>query len=199
MLGFTGLGQAAVAAFGPNGTPPAQPASTTFIITQAADHYAAYEQAARGYFFFNAGVQGPNVAAAPQVRSSLITVQEPPWHPGSFFLPGRQGPNVRPPTTDTLITRQQPPWHPGSFFWAGQQQIGNVGPPSVGKIFLFTTQQQPWHPPSFLFSAPPPVPKQLPNQQPSINRQEQPWHPGSLFFAGTFPIDYEDVQVFVIF
>jgi hypothetical protein len=199
MLGLTGLGVAALADLGSFGAVPSQPASNTFIITQAADHYAAYERAARGFFFFNAGVQGPNVAAPPQVASILITRQEPPWHPGSSFWAGIQGPNVRPPVSDTLIIRQQQPWHPSSFLWAGRQQAGNVGPPSTGKIVLVTTQQQPWHPSSFMLSAPPPVPKQVPDQQAVIIQQQQPWHPSSLFFAGTFPMDYEDIQVLIIF
>jgi hypothetical protein len=183
MIGLTGLGQAAIAAFGPNGTVPAQPASSVFIFTSTGDHAAAYEQASRGYVFFFAGVTPGNTASPPQVKSDLILRQEQPWHPGSRFWWGVQGPNVEAPVTYELILRQEQPWHPGSFLWAGRQQAGNVAPPDAGQVVLLTTQQQPWHPPSFLFSAPPPVPKAIPFKQPAIIVQERPWHPGSLFSA----------------
>jgi hypothetical protein len=168
MIGLTGLGQAAIAAFGPNGTVPAQPASSVFIFTSTGDHAAAYEQASRGYVFFFAGVTPGNTASPPQVKSDLILRQEQPWHPGSRFWWGVQGPNVEAPVTYELILRQEQPWHPGSFLWAGRQQAGNVAPPDAGQVVLLTTQQQPWHPPSFLFSAPPPVPKAIPFKQPAI-------------------------------
>ena len=170
MLGLTGLGQSAIAAFGPNGTPPAiSEFNGTFLITPAVlgNHAADYERAARGYRFFQAGVQGPNVAPPPLVRSTIIVTQEQPNHPGPKLWPGFQ--------------------------------LGNVGPWSTGVTYLFGRQEQPWHPRSYFWVAPPPVPKQLPFEQSLMLRQEQPWHPRPFFNSGTIPFDYEDVQVLIIF
>jgi hypothetical protein len=203
MLGLTGLGQSAIAAFGPNGTPPAiSEFNGTFLITPAVlgNHAADYERAARGYRFFQAGVQGPNVAPNPQVRNVFIGRQEQPYHPGPFFQTGVQGPNVAPPplVRSTIIVTQEQPNHPGPKLWPGFQ-LGNVGPWSTGVTYLFGRQEQPWHPRSYFWVAPPPVPKQLPFEQSLMLRQEQPWHPGSFFNSGTIPFDYEDVQVLIFF
>ena len=191
MLGLGGLAQAALAALPPNGTAPPTSlrAGTIEFIRQEPPWHPLPR--------FLAGVQGPNVAAPPQVRSSLLTQQEPPWHPTGRFWIGIQGPNVRPPIVDAMWLRHEMPWHPIGKYWAGQQQAGNVGltPEIIPRVYV--VQEQPWHPRSYLWSAPPPTPRSQVKYQ-FIGTQAQPWHPSSVFFAGLFPIDYEEVQVLII-
>lgn len=144
------------------------------------------------------GIQGPNIAAPPQVRDSILLRQEMPDHPGSRFAAGVQGPNVSPPqlTQAKIANIQELPWHPDSRFWTGVQGP-NVGivPQIIPKII--TVQEWPWHPRSFLWTAPPPVPA-FRGQGNLVTRQHWPWHPSSIVFAGTPPHAYEEREFFVI-
>ncbi len=192
MLGLSGLGQSALGALPPNGTLPLSSyCPGTIVINRQ-------EQPWHPASLFFAGVRASNTAPPGAIKTNLFNVQEIPGHPRPSFNPGIQGPNVRPPVADSLITRQEMPWHPLPRMWAGLQQIGNVGltPEIVPRVFV--VQEMPWHPRPLMFSAPPPTPKSIAKYQ-FFNSQQQPWHPNSMFFAGHFPVDYEDIQVLIIF
>lgn len=170
-------------------------------------HRPQQEREARGYQWLQAGIIAAPVAALVGI-STFVRQETPPQAP-SFTQNGVQGPNVRPPVTDTVITRQEQPFHPGSFV-APPQPV--LVPPVIrvvvtaqeplldrlGKAFLQTgiqgpnvrppitdtaliRQEQPFHPSSTWQTG-----IQGPNVRPPTSdtvflQQEQPYHPGPFF------------------
>lgn len=106
-------------------------------------HRANYERELKGYqWIYNPQPTNPLVTDVPPPGFIFIR-QEAPFHPGSVFRAGVQGPNVRAPISDTLFIRQQQPDHPLPFVRQSRQGP-NVRPPISDGIFL--RQQMPDHP-----------------------------------------------------
>jgi hypothetical protein len=101
-----------------------------------------------------AGVQGPNVAAPPQVQAAPLVRQELPGHPLPATAPGIAGPNVAPPPPRIALVGQEQPGHPGPQAWSDQRHATIASPPQIEQRLV--VQEQP--PPAFAGTGSAPMP-----------------------------------------
>lgn len=143
-------------------------------------HRATQESQARGYQWFQSGVQGTAPVVRP-IAAPILVRQEAPWHPGSWVAAGVQGPNVRPPVSDRIITTQEMPRQPASTFSSGVPAAVAQQPPRTDRVL--TAQESPWHPSSFLRpSIPVSAATPLQGAQ-TVGTPQVPAQPSSWFFA----------------
>lgn len=164
--------------------PPAvtiQPGTRSFVGTQ--------EQPREGYF---AAVWpskvGPNVnvAASPQITSSVIQGAEQPREGYAQLRRGVRDPDVRAPVTDRLIQGQEQPGPAYTVFAAAAPTVAVIAPPLSPRARLVPEREEPRQPVARIAYAPvlfvPPV--FAPPVGQFVGGQEQPFHPGSRAWAG---------------
>jgi hypothetical protein len=148
-------------------------------------HSAQIEREQRGYRWEWSGVQPGNVAPPPQIKTSAITVQEQPFHPGPCLFRGVGIPNVAalPQVKSLAVTVQERPVDLPARVGVGIQGP-NVGPPITRAVF--TRQEAPGEYQAFVRQS-----IQGPNVAAGIGsisvRQEQPDHPRSYLLGVVFP------------
>lgn len=131
-----------------------------------------------GYRWFQAGVQGPNVAPNPLIRNVAINVREQPFHPNPSVFPGVPPYFTVPPTApgQRLFIRQEQPDHPLPQMRAGRYT--QVAPNPQIRNWIVLAQEQPFHP--FPTTRSGVFPKDVAvttNAWALITTREQPYHP----------------------
>jgi hypothetical protein len=180
MLGFAALAETALAEI------PATPGSTSSPLPAALIQSQNYPLDQQPPSRLWSGVQGPNVAAPPQIGVLFQGQFYPLDHPASRFASGVQGPNVAAPPQIGLIIQGQlyPLDHPTSKLWSGVQGP-NVRPPI--RDVVLTAQQLPSDHPASRFWTGVQGPTTFVFPAPLIGRREEILTTASALFAGVPP------------